>query len=231
MSDRARWKDQPVPNYSDARAVADNTDMDGRLNAAISHLNAKVEWLKGHFGDFTQTPNATEPERDTTPAAPLPSYANPDTKQVTIYFEDHDSNPWSAPYAYAYDDTKTPVVEHLGIWPGRAMEPDVPNYSLANVPTAAEPVKWKLTFTPLTPLDENHRVIFSNNGAEETRNNPLSSWSVYTRSGTVTGVDNINAETELTESYYNLQGIRVESPRKGETYIRVRGSQSTKVRF
>lgn len=70
-ADRKRWKDAPTP----VMPVVDNSDMDGARNRAVNHLNAKVEWLKSQFGDFTANPGAVEPARDTTPAAPLPEYA------------------------------------------------------------------------------------------------------------------------------------------------------------
>lgn len=75
IRDRARWKDAPRPNYEYATDVVDNTDMTGRRNDAMNHLSAKIEWLKGQFGDYSALPSASEPERDRTPAAPLPEYA------------------------------------------------------------------------------------------------------------------------------------------------------------
>lgn len=72
-ADRRRWKDQPVP--AGGQAVVDNSDMESRRRAVVDHLNAKINWLKGHFGDFAVEGVTSEPERDATPAAPLPPYA------------------------------------------------------------------------------------------------------------------------------------------------------------
>lgn len=71
QADRLRWKDKPVPDGG--APVADNSDMGSRCNAVLNHLRAKVNWMKGVFGDFT-TGTFTEPARDDTPAAPLPEY-------------------------------------------------------------------------------------------------------------------------------------------------------------
>lgn len=75
-ADRARWKDAALPASTDNNnptPVVDNTDMDSRLAAVKSHLQAKTEWLKGRFGNYTLG-LFDEPERDTTPAAPLPEF-------------------------------------------------------------------------------------------------------------------------------------------------------------
>ena len=74
-ADRERWKNAPVPSYGGTtQGVADNTDMTSRQNEVVGHLNSKINWLKGKFGDYTRGTYA-EPERDTTPAAKLPDYA------------------------------------------------------------------------------------------------------------------------------------------------------------
>lgn len=75
-ADHKRWRNAPLPNSDNASAVANNSDMDARLDYTTNKLREKVEWLKSQFGDFTAMPDATEPERDITPAAPLPDYAS-----------------------------------------------------------------------------------------------------------------------------------------------------------
>lgn len=70
--DYKRWHNQPVPDGG--MPVVDNRDMDNRMNTVVSHLENKANWLIGQFGDFS-TGTYTEPERDNTPAAPLPDYA------------------------------------------------------------------------------------------------------------------------------------------------------------
>ncbi|MDE6266604.1 MAG: CotH kinase family protein [Muribaculaceae bacterium] len=74
-ADRKRWKDTPQPNYEAPQPVVDNSDIESRKYAVINHLNAKTNWLKNQFGDFNQGFFA-EPERDTTPAASLPSWSS-----------------------------------------------------------------------------------------------------------------------------------------------------------
>ena len=72
QADHRRWSGAPVPDGG--QQVVDNRDIDGRRDAVLAHLRAKIQWLKGVFGDYEGTTYA-EPERDTTPAAALPSYA------------------------------------------------------------------------------------------------------------------------------------------------------------
>lgn len=69
VADRLRWKDAPVP--WGGVDVSDNSNMEARRQAVVNHLNAKINWLKSQFGDYTAG-TYTEPERDNTPAAPLP---------------------------------------------------------------------------------------------------------------------------------------------------------------
>lgn len=71
-ADRKRWKDRPVPQGG--TSVADNSDMAGRKKTVLEHLRAKLRWMKGAFGDYTAAGTVPEPERDDTPAAPLPDY-------------------------------------------------------------------------------------------------------------------------------------------------------------
>ena len=70
-ADRRRWKGEPHPDGG--QGVADNSDIESRLNNVLGFLSTRVEWLKGKFGDFN---NGTykEPDRDDTPAALLPDY-------------------------------------------------------------------------------------------------------------------------------------------------------------
>ena len=91
-ADRRRWKDAPRPDYSGAQDVADNSDMASRRDKAVNHLNAKVEWLKSQFGDFTSVSNPSEPARDTTPAAPLPDYAKGDGSSIQLPAVDPDDD-------------------------------------------------------------------------------------------------------------------------------------------
>lgn len=74
-ADYARWKEAPQPTNSEvSMPVSDNTDMAGLASYVKSHFGNKQLWLKGQLGDYT-VKVYPEPARDTTPAAPLPSYA------------------------------------------------------------------------------------------------------------------------------------------------------------
>lgn len=72
-ADWKRWKGAPTP--VGGMAVVDNTNMNLKRNNVVNHLLHKIDWLKEQFGDFNTSGITTEPERDDTPAAPLPSYA------------------------------------------------------------------------------------------------------------------------------------------------------------
>lgn len=80
IADHRRWKNEPHPGGG--QPVADNTDMKGKLQQVESHLEAKVKWLKTQFGNY-ESGNYAEPERDTTPAAPLPDYALAGIEEIT----------------------------------------------------------------------------------------------------------------------------------------------------
>lgn len=72
-SDYKRWHDQPLPNFYAASGVVDNRDMDSHRFRVKEHLKNKINWLKSQFGEYTDK-IYLEPSRDTTPAAPLPSF-------------------------------------------------------------------------------------------------------------------------------------------------------------
>lgn len=71
-ADHKRWNNQPVP--WGGQPVQDNTDMQSRLDEVTNHISNKVAWLKNQLGDYSAQ-RFLEPERDLTPAAPLPEYA------------------------------------------------------------------------------------------------------------------------------------------------------------
>ena len=62
--------------------MADNSDIDTRYRTVRDHLAAKIAWLKDRFGDYTAGTYA-EPERDATPAAPLPEYLTAGVGEVS----------------------------------------------------------------------------------------------------------------------------------------------------
>lgn len=71
-SDRKRWVNEPHPDGG--QNVADNSDMNNRKNEVKKHIKEKISWLKSRFGNYVGD-NFPEPERDKTPAALLPDYA------------------------------------------------------------------------------------------------------------------------------------------------------------
>ncbi|MDE6277766.1 MAG: CotH kinase family protein [Muribaculaceae bacterium] len=239
-ADRARWKDEPMPNPANGNnpsLIVDNSDMDARLNAVLSHLSAKTTWLKGQFGDYTQNPTAAEPERDTTEAAPLPAYAREDAELVEIYFNDTKANPWSTVYAYTYYEVAgQPVVELLGAWPGTEMTllsmAQAPS-RFRNTTTTTDSPLWKVTL-PVTDVENGHNVIFNDGTGgtdHQTADQQIGHLYVYGPSGIVTGVDSVSAESAAAVRYYNLQGVRIDTPAEGEYYIEVRGDKGRTIRY
>ena len=81
-ADRRRWRNEPKPDGG--ASVADNSDMEGRKNAVLSHMHDKLSFLRSRLGDYTAlSAPAAEPERDTTAAAPLPDYIGAGVGNVT----------------------------------------------------------------------------------------------------------------------------------------------------
>lgn len=81
QADYNRWKDERAP--SGGQPVADNRDMTRKANEVKSHLRSKTAWLKSQFGDYTAG-DFSEPDRDTTPAAPLPQYVSTGLHHIDI---------------------------------------------------------------------------------------------------------------------------------------------------
>ncbi len=89
--DRNRWQNAPVPDGG--MGVVDNSDMQNRRNHVVDHLNAKLAWLRGKFGDYEHIHITDEPARDNTAAAPLPDYLSSGVEDVVV-------NPADAPAEY-----------------------------------------------------------------------------------------------------------------------------------
>ncbi|MDE6310743.1 MAG: CotH kinase family protein [Muribaculaceae bacterium] len=240
-ADYQRWHNEPLPSYNgnnNPTPVTDNRDIDGKLAAVKQALTDKVNWLKGQFDYNAQS--SQEPERDTTEAAPLPSYARPGAEFVELYFRDEKSTPWQTVYAYTYldgVDMNTPVElkhEHLGAWPGTAME----LVSGSVTPSsrrraAAESPYWKVTL-PVTELEGNHKVIFNDGNRQQTDSYDAGHLYVYTvndEGHTITGVDNVAIDSEPEARYYDLLGLPVAKPEKGHFYILHKGSETRTIRF
>lgn len=76
--DRERWAGVTPP--SGGSDVVDNIDMDNRLSGVKDHLSQKMQWLNQQWGN--PVAGMAEPARDTTPAAPLPSYVEVGIKTI-----------------------------------------------------------------------------------------------------------------------------------------------------
>lgn len=80
VSDRARWADVTPPDGG--QDVVNNIDMDNRLSSVKEILKQKMQWLNQQWGDPVE--GMAEPARDTTPAAPLPSYIEVGINTITF---------------------------------------------------------------------------------------------------------------------------------------------------
>ncbi len=72
-SDYSRWHNAPLPNSGFTMPVVDNRNMEERLKNVKNHLESKIKWLCGQFGEYADQ-KYPEPERDETPAAALPDF-------------------------------------------------------------------------------------------------------------------------------------------------------------
>lgn len=107
-ADRRRWKDEPAPDGG--QGVADNSDMNWQRDRVLEHLSRKTDWLKNQFGDYTAVSNIAEPERDTTPAAPLPEYATTGVENIAAEAEA------VAPEYYTLDGVRVATPARGGIY-------------------------------------------------------------------------------------------------------------------
>lgn len=80
--DRRRWRNEPAPDGG--MGVVDNSDMQNRRNHVVDHLNAKLAWLRGKFGDYEHIHITDEPARDNTAAASLPDYLSSGVEDVVV---------------------------------------------------------------------------------------------------------------------------------------------------
>ena len=81
QADKKRWENQPAPDGG--QPVADNTDMEGKASFVKNHLSKKIVWLSTQFGDY-ESQSYPEPERDLTPAMPLPEYAQTSLEDIIV---------------------------------------------------------------------------------------------------------------------------------------------------
>ena len=55
--------------------------------------------------------------------------------------------------------------------------------------------------------------------------------AAYSDGGTITGIEDIVDTTNVPAEYFNLQGVKVSNPSRGEIYILRQGTKASKVRF
>lgn len=221
-ADAARWKDAPTP--SGGQSVYDNSDIDSRKASVLKHLSAKINWLAQQSDFGVINGNFSEPARDTTPAAPLPSYArepNPE-EVITVYFIDDDTtSPWETAYAYVWGPSVDGIEnnEALGKWPGTEMEATIINGEAGYV----------LTFEPEHMPAADAKIIFNcGSDASQTDSMILTDGNIYYRSGKVSGAEIVieDASTDDAE-YYDVLGRRVSQPANG-FYIQRTGNSVAK---
>lgn len=88
--------EDPYNNYAltNPTPVQDNSDLTSKRNHVKAALDSKINFLVREWGNYENVND--EPARDTTEAAPLPSYVDPDFEPVyySVYFmfEDQDIN-------------------------------------------------------------------------------------------------------------------------------------------
>ena len=105
--DYQRWNANNIPQKS-----KNPSRLSDALNSAKRHLQNKTSWLKGQFGDYTGA-TFTEPERDTTPAAELPDYAQTGVEDVNVDCTDADGG-W---YNLQGQPVSSPVRGNLYVTP------------------------------------------------------------------------------------------------------------------
>ncbi len=171
VQDHKRWGGKPKPVFDGACEVADNSDMAARKAFVVDHLNKKINWLKTQFGDYTGG-TFTEPERDTTPAQPLPDYFYIVPNEYKVQFNDDKTPAWSQVKAYAYSGEGDAAVKYLGEWPGTSM---TKNGAL-----------WTLSFLMDEEIPAGTKIIFNNGNSgngNQTGNLDFVSGKTYYRSG------------------------------------------------
>lgn len=226
IADRKRWKDAPTPQ----QGVCDNSDMASRRDEVVKHLNAKINWLaqQSDFGSIGG--NFSEPERDDTEAAPLPSYAKEPSPEdyLTFYFIDDSENPWSSVSAYIWGPSEDGITnnEALGAWPGTSMTATTLNGQDAWI------ISIVPTHMPAMEGESTAKVIFSNDGDTDTQTSSLelANGNIYYRSGQISGVDLETSDAiEADAQYFDILGRPVAKPAPGAVYIKRVGSNVTKV--
>lgn len=96
-TDYARWEGiRSSGNGYEPEYISDNRNLDNRRNAAVNHLTAKINWLRGQWGDYSG--NHPEPTRDLTPA----HHANGWDTPLKLSEEDNNLDPGTEGDVYIY---------------------------------------------------------------------------------------------------------------------------------
>lgn len=120
---------------------------------------------------------------------------------------------WSTPCVWAWTDSGN--CNYNGTWPGDKMTKEGSLW-IWRAPDGKYPTK----------------IIFSNNGSPQTADLDYHNTYIYSCDGSsVTGVEDITDQDtdEAPAVYYNLQGVRTDTPAPGSVYIRVQSGRATKV--
>ncbi len=119
LQDAKRWKGvaKPVQVGNDVpRDVIDNSDIEDDKTKVKNHLDEKINWLKGQWGSAA----LEEPERDKTPAAELPEYAQAGYEPKTFNIYVIDDAKWGNVNMYLYLKGGS----NYATWPGEELEFD-----------------------------------------------------------------------------------------------------------
>lgn len=73
LADTRRWSGTEKPDFPNGLNVRCNPDLLTDMSKAASYIETRCNWLVKEYGSYS--PASPEPARDTTPAAPLPDYA------------------------------------------------------------------------------------------------------------------------------------------------------------
>lgn len=144
----------------------------------------------------------------------------PIVEEWHAYF-DNSASGWSSVNAYAWDDNHKDGNAFTGAWPGKALTETVQD---------GGKTLYHYSYTPTEEL-KNPMIIFNGNG-QQTGDLQWENGAIYNNGGKIgvfSGVSVIDADENAPVRYFNLQGIEVRDPQRGQPLIRVQGNRVTKV--
>lgn len=156
-----------------------------------------------------------------------------DSEWWTVWFTDNGSPAWTDVHCFVWDANATGytngVYAPLGDWCGRRMERKY----------VGDTEYYTLTFRADYPLSAEAGIIFNNHAsgkpANQTEDLPLKNNAVYNREGIIGEITALEQPADDSETavpvYYNLQGMRVETPQRGHIYIVQHGQKTEKRLF